>query len=287
MTDRNFLGTGAPTLHARVEAWECDFNGHWNTRFYCCATQAASEVASVAGGEDAFDASAPSAARRHLRFHRELRSGDALEVRSFDARGFEGACMAHVIVHDGRLCATALDFDGPTNDRLPPLPAALAPLLTPRGLPESSIAPWSARPGRDGQFELGRVAPEDIESGGGLGFEAAVRRFAPAAQHLSARLGFDADFSRRTGVGRMLVEMRFERLGRCAPNELLRATSRLASVGEKSYVTQHLVATRAGAPLARLDLCILAVDLTTRKATDLPALMAEGAAAPPPAEERP
>jgi hypothetical protein len=29
----DFAG-GVPTLHTRVESWECDFNGHWNTRHY-------------------------------------------------------------------------------------------------------------------------------------------------------------------------------------------------------------------------------------------------------------
>jgi hypothetical protein len=25
---------GRATLHSRVERWECDFNDHWNVRFY-------------------------------------------------------------------------------------------------------------------------------------------------------------------------------------------------------------------------------------------------------------
>lgn len=284
MTDRSLVETGAPTLHARVESWECDFNGHWNTRFYCRAVQAAAEVASLAGSDRAFDPAAPSAARRSLRFHRELRTGDALEVRSFAATGFEGAGAAHLVVHDGRVCATALDFGGPANDALPPLPAALASLVAPRSLPEAKIAPWTAQPGRDGTIELGRISPDDREASGCLTFEASARRTGPAAQHLGARLGFSTDFSRQSGVGRMLVEMRYERLGRCAPDEMLRATSRLAAAAAKSYVTQHLITARDGAPLARFDLCLLAVDLATRRATDLPAFLAAQAAAPPASE---
>ncbi|MBL8589251.1 MAG: hypothetical protein JNK46_12035, partial [Methylobacteriaceae bacterium] len=278
MTVASLLDAGVPTLHARVESWECDFNGHWNTRFYCRAVQWAAEVASVAGSERPFDASARPAPQRCLRFHRELRTGDALEVRSFRAAEIGGANVAHVILHDGRICATALDFGGPTNDVLPLLPDALAPLVGPRGLPDAAVAPWTALPGRDGVVELGRVAPDEWEASGHLTFEASARRLGPAAQHLAARLGFSTDFSLRSGVGRMLVEMRFEQLGTCASNELLRATSRLASVAAKSYVTQHLITTRGGAPLARFDLCLLAVDLATRKATALPAHIAAHAA---------
>jgi acyl-CoA thioesterase FadM len=44
------LIAGRATFHTRVESWECDFNGHWNTRYYGRAFQAAAEVAAALDG---------------------------------------------------------------------------------------------------------------------------------------------------------------------------------------------------------------------------------------------
>lgn len=45
------------TFHTRVVAWECDVNGHWNTRFHGLAFQSAAEVLAALTGD-------PAAARR-------------------------------------------------------------------------------------------------------------------------------------------------------------------------------------------------------------------------------
>lgn len=39
--------TGRPSHHTRVERWECDWNDHWNARFYVRSFQATVET--VAG----------------------------------------------------------------------------------------------------------------------------------------------------------------------------------------------------------------------------------------------
>ncbi len=261
---------GTPTFHTRVEAWETDFNGHWNTRFYCRSIQRAAEVAAALGGDT--DPDGGITQRRHMRFHRELRTGDAVEVRSFDVAGQGEPATAHLLIHDGRVSATALDFGGRRNPALSAIPGELLAITLPRGVTGAG-APWADDAGRDSVVELGRPRADESEGTGWLAFDANLVRLATSSHHLLANLGFTADFSRRSGVGRMMVEMRFERLARLEPPGFLRGRSHLASTAAKSFITRHRICTHAGVDLARIEICTLAVDLETRKATELPAFM--------------
>ena len=116
---------GVPTLHTRVESWECDFNGHWNTRYYARSIEAATAVAAALAGHAATDGS--RRLTRHMRFHSELRSGDAVEVRSFRTTDETGAAaIAHAVIEGGRIAATALDTGADYGDRLPALAISTA-----------------------------------------------------------------------------------------------------------------------------------------------------------------
>ena len=261
---------GTPTLHGRAEAWECDFNGHWNTRFYCRAFQTAGEVAA------ALDQRAEDVVvhRRLIRFHSELHSADPIEIRSFalcDAG--EAPATAHYMLCHGKSAATALDEEAAPNRALAPLGRAEARLALPRGLTGAPAAAWTPDPARDVVFELGPVGADERHDDGTLRFEPGIARLAVASHHHAVALGYTHDFTKQSGIGRMLVEMRYTRLGSLARGGFLRGASRLTAASGKSYRSAHLLYDHAGAPVALYELCTLAVDMTARRATALPAFL--------------
>lgn len=255
-------GAGLATHHTRVEAWECDFNGHWNTAHYCRAFQAASEGAFALTGR------APQPHRaRHLRFHAELRGGEAVTVRSFR---FEGqAAAVHCLLDEtGRIAATALDALDTEDPDLPPLPETLLALALPRGLPEE---PASLPPEPPAVVHLGALSPADITPDGRLSFAAAVRLLAVTSHHHAVGMGFARAFTDGAGIARMLVEMRHVPLGPAAAGQFLRGESLYLGRQGKSFLTAHVLS--GPQPLARFDLCSLAVDRATRRAAALPAFL--------------
>jgi acyl-CoA thioesterase FadM len=268
--------TGVPTFHTRAECWECDFNGHWNTRYYSRSFQAAAEVAAALDGNTDPDRIAVS--RRHVRFHSELHSGDAVEIRSFDVPDAgEAPLTAHYMFRHGKVVATALDYGFARNAQLRPLTAAQAHQALPRSLTGPVTEVWHPDPACDCIVELGPVRPPELHLDGTLQYEACVARLVPASHHHITQVGYTQDFTRQTGIGRMLAELRYARLGPCAAGNCLRAASRLVAVKAKSFTTAHFLYTHVGAPVAMFDLCTLAVDMTARRATDLPGFITSAA----------
>lgn len=266
---------GHPTFHGRVESWECDFNGHWNTRFYCRSFQTAAEVAAAINGRA--DPDGVAVTHRHMRFHRELLCNDSFTIDSFDHAVEDEPVTTHRMFRDGRLLATATDFGLPRNQSLPPLPDDLRRLSGPRGLPMRGQPPALA--GAQ-MLELGPALPDEVDAGGGLGFTAAAQRLAVIANHHLTRLGFARDYTIKTNIGRMLAEMRYTRLGPCAPREFLRGTGQIVAASGKSFTTVNLISSHAGAPVAMFETCLLAVNLETRRAVEVPEFVLQAARAP-------
>jgi len=267
--ERALLKTGMPTLHTRCEAWECDYNGHWNTRYYCRSFEAAGRVAAALADNDAQDSA--GASRRHLRFHRELKSGDPVTICSFailDAP--EAPLTAHYMFRYDKVVATALDYVLARNARLPALPAAEAMQALPRGLagPRAEVS----EPGSPHNFvyELGPVRADELYADGAMQFWHAVSRMSPAAHHHDLGIGFTMELIQDRGIGRMLAEIRYTWLGPCTERDFLRAASRLTSAKGKAFTAAHYLYTHEGAPVAMFELCTLAVDMNTRRAIQLP-----------------
>ncbi len=261
-------GTGVSTLKTRVEAWECDFNGHWNTRFYMRSFQQALEVAchrsrSGHGG-------AKFLTSRHCRFHRELISGDAPTVYSHVMRGGDqDGWIAHFMICDGLLAATALDqWTGPAI-ALPEITPENAPLALPRGLTGNGVRSGIFDPASDRGAELGAVAPNEFDHGGTLLLENLMRRFSVASHDHIVAAGYTNDFTRRTGIGRMLVECRLDMLASCPPGSCLHSLSRFGDASRKSFGTLHGLFSDE-TPVAHLEMCLVAVDMHTRRATGVP-----------------
>lgn len=255
---------GLPTLASRVESWECDFNDHWNARFYARSFQLAAERVATLGGQD--NPGLGLLASRTIRFHRELFVGTSVEVRSVRlAEGEWAGAVVHLLCGGGRLSATALDLPGAGGESLPGVAGEAVQLALPRGL----IAPWTEGPESE-VAETGPVRPLELDHTGALLYEEIVRRAAFGLHALLDRLGFTPEFTVETGIGRMAVESRVEPHGRCAPGSNIRVTSRIVGIAGKSVTTRHGLETDAGERLAFVEHSIVAVDLKRRRVVQLP-----------------
>ncbi len=258
---------GLPTLASRVESWECDFNDHWNARFYARSFQLAAERVATLDGRP--NPGMALLASRLIRFHRELFVGTSVDVRSARvADGEHAGAVVHLLSGGGRLSATAIDLPGTGGAHLPAVTAGEIRLALPRAL---------AQPAADGAdaetAETGPVRPVELDHTGAILYEELVRRAAFGLHGLLDRLGFTPEFTQETGIGRMAVESRLTPLGRCAPGCLVRVHSRIASVGAKSVTTHHRLECDGGAILACVEHGIVAVDLKARRAVELPAFL--------------
>ena len=195
MTDRPHPARfGIATLNTRVESWECDFNGHWNARFYGRSFQLAAETIPQPTGIDA-----PQAPTRYMRFHGELFPDASVEVRS-----------ARLVEMDHK---------------------------------------------------------------GNLMFEDIMRRVALAIHNHVSALGLDKAYMKESGISRMAVESRVTRLANTPVGAPLRVRSRITRRALKSFIVAHLLETHTGAAIAFAEHSLLAVNLNTRRAVELPAFL--------------
>lgn len=261
--------TGVPTFHLRAESWECDFNGHWNTRYYCKAFQTASQVAAMLDGNTKRDSIIVPG--RHLRFHSEVHGGDALTIRSFSVPdGPEGPATAHFMLRGPRVVATALDSALPINRSLTELTAEAAAQAMPRGVTGPVTSAWQPDAAQDLLYELGPVTADQLHGDGTMTFWESLARVSNATHHHDLTIGFTLERMRDEGIGRMLAELRYSRLAPCAPGDFLRAASHITSTRSKGFTAAHMLYTHRGTPVAMFELATLSVDMKTRRAMPLP-----------------
>lgn len=260
----------------RVDAWECDHNGHWNTRFYMRAFQNAAETIAMLGGDSNPGGSVIRS--RHARFHRELLCGAAVLVRSVAIQGgrWDGA-IVHLLESDGRLSATALDLPGRASRHLPQVPERAVALALPRGLtheaPVAQDAPVDAR-----SAHLGILRPEAYDHTGALMFDELLRYASYAIYDYHAFLGYSPRFTTETGLGRMAVEVRTTLLGQAPAGMGIRSHSWLLQAQGKSFASAHYLGTPQGNPIAMVEACLLSVDMNTRRSAPVPEFLLAAAA---------
>ena len=259
---------GVATSHTRVEAWESDFNQHWNARYYHRSFQLASErVATLCGQENP---GTGSIIHRVVRFHRELFIGTAVEVRSvrIDGGALDGS-VVHILSGDGTVSATALDHTRYPCQVLPAVDAEELSWAMPRSSHEVDMV-WDPVAPDAVVSETGSVRREELDHQGILLMEHIIRRAGIAVHRQLARLGFTAEFTRATSVSRMAVELAVTPLEACQPGVPLIIKSRITRIREKSFSSIHLLETLDGRPAAKTVDSLVTVDLKTRRAVTVP-----------------
>ncbi len=259
---------GIPTHHSRVERWQCDFNDHWNARFYGRAFQCAAETAATLDGSP--NPGAAVIIERHIRYHRELRVGAAVEIRSAAVRGgaADGA-MVHLLASASRLSAVAIDRTAQGVPNLPDMDGEPLERLLPRDL-SSPMGVAAGKAGTVFHGEVGPVRPAALDHAGGLLFEEIIARSAITSHYLLLGLGYTMEFTERTGIGRMAIELSVARRGEVAAGTVLVTQARLSDVNGKSFSLEHWIGTRAGQQVAAVRQTLLAVDLRSRRAAAVP-----------------
>lgn len=284
---------GIETLASSVDTWECDENDHMNVRFYWTKFAEAERhfrlhAALEAVGEGTWRS-------RHVRFHRELRGGAAVVVRSMLV---DDGPLALTVLHEmyevghGFLAATAVDVWVLTPDaaraaieraRAGDADAVIAALPTqarPRGIEATAFAASAPSPGSFATVRA-QIAPIDMDGDGRLQAARIIGWGSNAAPHVWARIGFDQPRLDAAGLGRVAMEMRLTR----APvsprvGDLVRLASTFGGASRTTVsLRHHLVDARDGRVAATLEAVALTMDLERRRAVPLPPDVVERARA--------
>ena len=260
---------GVPTYHTRVERWECDYNNHWNARFYARSFQLAAEAIATPAGRPSAGASLVRS--RHMRFHRELFVSAPVEVRSAALEGgrLDGA-IVHLLTSAGELAATALDSPGGGVERLPRVSPDDVPLAMPRGIGPEPISGWSAAGAAEIAVSLGPIRPGELDHTKELLFEHIIRHSSVSSHQQLNHIGLTAEFSNRTGINRMGIEFLVRRGHTPPAGTPLYGQSKLLRVSGKKFWTAHRIFTAEDETVATIEQCLVVVDLNTRRAVEAP-----------------
>ncbi|MCV0395942.1 MAG: thioesterase family protein [Rhizobiaceae bacterium] len=258
----------AETHRSFVNTWECDENDHLNVQFYMKRfDEAARFHRLLADGEPI--AALPAA--RHIRYHAELRAGDATVVRSgLVSDSANGSHVVHLLEcpDTGRLHATAVD----THDGRSVLSGGLTEFpdaARPRSLADGPEKPdgRAAILAAGGLVSHRRIAdPGDCDAGGGLLARHYIGAASDAAPHVWGHAGFASNWLIENGYGRVAVEMKATFLSPARAGDPIEMVSKSSFVGRTIRLHHEMFRIGADEPLARVDVVGLIVDLRTRRA---------------------
>lgn len=267
-----FSDTGLISHFTRVEQWECDYNRHWNTRFYARSFGYAAEYCFSLQPDTT--RLRPQLRQRHIRFHREMMAGSAITLHSARLTGSpQAGGLVHYLYGNDTLSATAVDYYAAPLGKAVALPAvreADCPESQSRGLTAAleaeAASGWEGCP----EVPLLTVRPADLDRDGTLYPEVLMRLFAMASHRQLNGLGFTRAFTESTGINRMNAECRVTLADQAPAGSILAGQSRITFAGDRHFVAAHQLRTASGAEVARVELCLLAVDLDTRRVTVVP-----------------
>lgn len=263
---------GVATLHTRVECWECDFNGHWNTRYYGRSFQAAAELIAERAGR--VDVAYPDV--RHFRFHRELLVASTIENRS--ARLVSDDQLNDAVVHwmlcDGEVAATAIDVQTQSVE-LPEVSPEDVAFALPRGVGFAVEPQWPDSMPTSTEVLLGPVRPAVFDHRGHMLYDELLSYASVASNYQMEYFGFTPQYTDQNKISRMAVELRVMRYATPAVGASLRATSRMMVTSPKTFNAHHQVETLDGQRVATMEFCLLTVSTETRRAVPVPQLLLE------------
>src|SRR5690606_42079457 len=183
----------------------------------------------------------------------------------------------------GALSATALDSTS-RPDFKHRIPAEKAAPALPRSAPAEPMTPVAPEKIlASGGLVTNRsvVSPADCGATGHMSEQAHVARFSDAAPHTWHRAGVSVEWLKENGLGRVAVEMKITHHAPAYAGDLLSVYSVPSVCGERTVKLRHEIV-RAGdcAAIASGEVIALILDLSTRKATRLPARVLERMALP-------
>ena len=270
--------TRTETAKNYVNTWECDENDHLNVQSYFGHFDAAdAHFRAITGLHEAL---LGPRSQRHVRYMRELRVGEILNVISYRA---SDAPYPLTIAHElyetatGELSATALDVYFPSHhpEIVDAFTAATDPRAMPRGLPVAlpDLATDEAQLlARGGEVShRGLVLPGDCGADGRITERQMVGRFSDAAGHAWEQAGLTRAWLQENGCGRVAVELRLSMRAAPKAGDLIHVVTQVVELGRTTFVLRHGVFdSHTKALVATGEVVSLVMDLTARKAVRLP-----------------
>lgn len=271
------------TLFSFVNRWECDENDHLNVQFYFSRFEEADRQFRLASG---LSETLVGARRvRHVRYHKEMRTGDLITVHSSIA--FDGPHML-TVVHEmrdgdtGELTATALDGYEPSvnsaktlRQRFKDFQCAMIAEAAPRGVPAAPAGARVTISGLEtkgaGVIFRGTVLPRDLGTDGRADDRFALSCCTDGVAHVWQRTPMTRAFLAENGLGRVALEMKLTWATPLKSGDTVAVLSGFTGVSPKTFgMRHHLFESRTNRLAATLDVVALTMDLKTRKAVELP-----------------
>ncbi|QDG78798.1 thioesterase family protein [Labrenzia sp. PHM005] len=272
-----------PTLYSFTNRWECDENDHLNVQFYFSRFDEADQQFRLITGLS--DALVGARRVRHVRYHKELRTGDLITVHSGIA--FDGPHML-TVVHElrnagtGDLSATAIDGYEPSASTVKSLrqrfkdhQCPMSELASPRGLPAS---PANNKPALDkllqnggGLCFRGTVLPRHVNADGKADDQFALACCTDAVPHVWERSPLTHTYLSEHNLGRVAMEMKLIWHTPLKSGDAIVVASGFTGAQAKTFgMRHHIYESRTSRLAATLDVVALAMDLDARKAIELP-----------------
>ncbi|WP_029063977.1 thioesterase family protein [Labrenzia sp. DG1229] len=271
------------TFYSFVNRWECDENDHLNVQFYFSRFEEADRQFRLMCGLSETIVGARRV--RHVRYHRELRTGDLITVHSSVA--FDGPHML-TVVHEmrdgttGTLAATALDGYEPSpnsakslRQRFKEFQTPMISEAAPRGIPSGPAGLRTSLPGLLSHgAEIcfrGTVLPRNIGPDGKADDQFALSCFTDGVAHVWQRTPMDHAYLNQNGYGRVAAEMKLTWSTPVKSGDTVVVATGFTSVNANTFsMRHHLFESRTTRLVATLDVVALTMDLSTRKAVALP-----------------
>jgi len=275
--------TPQATLSSFVNRWECDENDHLNVQFYYGRFEEADRQFLLLSG---LNETLVGARRvRHVRYHKELRTGDLITVHSSIA--FDGPHML-TVVHEmrdgdtGAIAATALDGYEPNassaktlRQRFKAFQVPMSAEASPQGIP---TGPANMRVTLQGLFSKGAetcfrgtVLPRDTGVDGRADDQFALACCTDGVAHVWQRTPMTKSYLNENGLGRVAVEMKLSWATPLKTGDTVAVVTGFTGISSKTFsMRHHLFESRTNRLAATLDVVALAMDLDTRSAIALP-----------------
>ena len=252
------------TFRGTVNTWECDDVGHMNVQFYVARASDAvfylRHALGLSPSRIRAERRAMVALEEHLRFHRELRAGDIMHMRSRPVEIREKTLVSfHELFNSatGETSATIVAVSGhfdlekrkliPWRDEareraapfLGPLPSHAEPRSVPREkrLPDIRLA--------DAQHFIeiyrGAVMPWECDDFGHMNTRFYMSRFSDGAGHLWQALGFDKRTMQEKRRGTVVLELRLNYIREVRSGAMLVVRSTLTHLEGKTLTFTHFM----------------------------------------------
>lgn len=269
------------TLQTFVNTWECDENDHMNVQFYYSKFDDAALVFQTLLG---LDEQLGPRARRHVRYHAELRGGEQVAIQSsLVSSDDSGTVLQHIMIetHSGRLAATAIDYYseqtvGEFSDVTEPLdPRAVSRSLL-HVLKDTDITRQEREEQGFPVTSRGVVRAEHCGKDGVARDQAYISCVSDAASHAWELVGLSGGWLGERGFGRVAVEMRLSVFEPLMLGDVFELRTSFIASRSKSFSKRYdIFNLKTGKLCAVNEATAMILNHTTRKSEAIPSFAQE------------